>query len=253
MPDPDSDGKGLQAGRRLADGTPADPRKMAAIEAVPWARPRVEGDAEMSRISPITRHLLCLGLCALVPAMASCSSTALSALISPRSNFDANAQLVSRAVQVAFINNTPFRAVFSFGAYNPLDQETIPSSSRQLRLEGNTASPQFAQPCLQAFSVGGDELIRLIRKNEPDPTVNVTDPRALVNGVNFSGAVLGDPLEAEPTEGTALGSVVFSGVDFNCERTDIRDPGGATLLLFTFEQDATAPGGFRIDFSFFAE
>lgn len=207
----------------------------------------------MSRIGPITRHLLCFGLCVLAAGITSCTPTALSALISPRSSFDANAQLVSRAVQVAFINNTPFRAVFSFGAYNPLDQDTIPSSSGQFRLEGNTASQQLNLPCLQAFSVGGDELIRLIRKNEPDPTVNVTDPRALVNGVNFSGAPLGDPLEAEPTEGTALGSVVLSGVDFNCERTDIRDPGGATLLLFTFEQDATAPGGFRIDFSFFAE
>jgi hypothetical protein len=183
----------------------------------------------------------------------SCTPTALSALLSPRSNFAPNAQLVSRAMQVAFINNTPFRAIFSFGAYNPLDQETVPTSSRQLRLEGNTASQQFAQPCQQAFSVGGDELIRLIRDNEPRPSVNVTDPRAVVNGVNFSGAPLGDPLEAEPTEGTALGSVVFSGVDFNCERTDILDPGGATLLLFTFEQDATAPGGFRIDFSFLAE
>lgn len=207
----------------------------------------------MSRPGPITRHLLCLGLCALVPAMTSCSSTALSALLSPRTSFGGNGQLVSRALQIAFINNTPFRAIFSFGSYNPLDQETIPSSSRQIRVEGNTASPQINQPCLQAFSVGGDELIRLIRENEPDPAVNVTDPRALVNGVNFSGAPLGDPLAAEPTEGTALGSVVFSGVDFDCQRTDIRDPGGARLLLFTFEQDATAPGGFRIDFSFLPE
>ena len=156
-------------------------------------------------------------------------------------------------VQVAFINNTPFRAIFSFGGYNSLDQETRPTTSRQLRLEGNATSADFNQPCLQVFSVGGDELIRLIREFEADPNVNVTDQRALVNGVNFSGAPLGDPLEAEPTEGTALGSVVLSGVDFNCERTDILEITGASLLLFTFEQDAAAPGGFRIDVSFFAE
>ncbi len=207
----------------------------------------------MSRIGPITRHFFCLGLCALAAGVISCTSAALSALVSPRSSFNNNAQLVSRVVQVAFINNTPFRAIFSFGAYNQLDQDTIPSSSRQLRVEGNTTSADFNQPCLQTFSVGGAELIRLIRKFEPDPSVNVTDPRAVVDGVNFSGAPLGDPLEAEPTEGTALGSVVLSGVDFNCERTDILDPTGAALLLFTFEQDAAAPGGFRIDFSFLAE
>ena len=207
----------------------------------------------MTKLGPITRPLFCLGLCIVAAGTASCTSTALSALVSPRAGFGNNAQITPRAIQVAFINNTPFRAIFSFGAYNPLDQDTVPNGSGQIRVEGNTASQQINQPCLQAFSVGGDELIRLIRKNEPGPAVNVTDPRALVNGVNFSGAPLGDPLEAEPTEGTALGRVVFSGVDFNCQRTDIRDPGGASLLLFTFEQDATAPGGFRIDFSFFAE
>ena len=207
----------------------------------------------MSRIGPITRYLFCIGVCALAAGVTSCTSTALSALVSPRSSFNNNAQLVSRVVQVSFINNTPFRAIFSFGAYNQLDQETIPTSSRQLRVEGNTTSPEFNQPCLQTFSVGGAELIRLIQKFEADPSVNVTDEQALVNGVNFSGAPLGDPLEAEPTEGKALGSVLLSGVDFNCERTDILDITGASLLLFTFEQDAAAPGGFRIDVSFFAE
>jgi len=178
----------------------------------------------------------------------------LSQLLSPTNSFNNRAQSIPRTIQVAFVNNTPFRAIFTFGAFNPLDQNTVPLASAQMRLEGNTASGQIARPCLQAFSVGGDELIRLIQLNEADPMVTVTDRRALVRGVNFSGAPLGDPLEAEPTEGTAEGVVELSGVDFNCQRTNIRDPAaGATLLLFTFEQDAAAPGGFRIDFSFFQE
>ena len=45
-------------------------------------------------------------------------------------------------------------------------------------------------------------------------------------------------------------SLKLSGVDFTCARTDIRETTGTGLLLFTFVEDAAAPGGFRIDFSF---
>ena len=157
-----------------------------------------------------------------------------------------------RAIQVGFVNNTPYRAIFTFGAYDQYDQETIPTGFSQLRLEGNTSSAQVTQPCRQTFSVGGAELVRLLNENEDDPSIDITDRRALVGGVNFSGAPLGDPLEAEPTEGTAEGLVLLSGVDFTCARTDIRDTTGTGLLIFTFEQDAAAPGGFRIDYSFIA-
>jgi len=65
-------------------------------------------------------------------------------------------------------------------------------------------------------------------------------PAPWSTGSNFSGAPLGDPLEAAATEGTSQGLTLQAGVDFNCEG----------LVLLTFEQDATAPGGFRIDFTF---
>ncbi len=117
-----------------------------------------------------------------------------------------------------------------------------------MRLEGNTASAQQQQPCRSTFSVGGDELIRLL--NENDNVLNITDPRAVVNGIYFSSAPLGDPLEAEPTEGTAEGRVVLNGIDFSCRRVNITDATGTGLLIFTFEQDAGSPGGFRVDYSF---
>ncbi|MFQ5501924.1 MAG: hypothetical protein ACE5EQ_06435 [Phycisphaerae bacterium] len=197
-------------------------------------------------ISPLTSVILLL----LVGPIASCTTGVPATLTAATSDFGAGGQLVPRAIQVAFINNTNFRAIFSFGSYNPLNQDTLPTNSQQLRLEGNTASPQIAQPCRRVFSVGGDELIRLIKENERDPAINVTDPRALVRGVNFSAAPLGDPLEAEPTEGTALGMVRNVGIDFTCDRSDIRDVTGSGLLIFTFEQDPAAPGGFRIDYQF---
>ncbi|MFQ5411738.1 MAG: hypothetical protein ACE5EC_05555 [Phycisphaerae bacterium] len=52
-----------------------------------------------------------------------------------------------------------------------------------------------------------------------------------------------------------MGNVQFEelcnvGIDFTCERIDIRDSTGSGLLIFTFEQDPAAPGGFRIDYQF---
>lgn len=205
--------------------------------------------AALPRRAPRGARLL-LVLVGLTGSITSCSPAALSNLIGARSDLTPGALGTPRAIQIAFINNTPFRAIFTFGAYNQLDQTSIPTNFGQLRLEGNSSSAQIAQPCRQSFSVGGDELIRLLQANERDPNINITDPRALVRGVNFSSAPLGDPLEAEPTEGTAQGLTVLNNIDFTCARTDIRDQTGTGLLIFTFEQDAAAPGGFRIDFSF---
>lgn len=181
----------------------------------------------------------------------SCTPNALQNINAPTADFvGPSGSPTPRALQVGFINNTPFRAIFTFGTYDQLDKDTLPTGFGQLRLEGNTASPQAVQPCRKTFSLGGDELIQLIDTNRNDPSINITDERALVRGVNFSGAALGDPLEAEPTEGTAEPRLVLNGIDFTCVRTDIRQTTGTGLLLFTFEQDATAPGGFRIDYSF---
>jgi hypothetical protein len=187
----------------------------------------------------------------LAAAFASCTSSALLNAWAPGSNFVQNAAgPISRAIQVGFINNTPFRAIFTYGAYDQTDKEGLPLNFGQLRLEGNTASAQVPQPCRKTFSVGGDELIRLLDEHRNNSNINITDPRALVRGVYFSSAPPGDPLEAEPTEGTAQGRVVLNGVDFSCRRANIDETTGTGLLLFTFEQDAAAPGGFRIDFSF---
>lgn len=181
----------------------------------------------------------------------SCSTDALVNLTAPQTDFTSPfGQQTPRAISVGFINNTPFRAIFTFGGYDQLDSTTLPTFFGQLRLEGNTSSPVQTQPCRKTFSVGGAELIYLIQQNEDKPSITVTDPDALVDGVNFSNAPLGSPLEAAPTEGTALGSVKLNGVDFSCVRANIDASTGTGLLLFTFEQDAAAPGGFRIDYSF---
>ncbi len=204
----------------------------------------------MCRRRPITKLLVILLAGVGLMPLATCSPAALGPLASPTADFAPGGQIVERTLQVGFVNNTNFRAIFTYGAYNPLDKDTIPTFFGQLRLEGNTSSAQIPQPCRATYSVGGDELIRLVNLHESNPSITVADTRALVRGIYFSGAPLGDPLEAEPTEGTALASVQILGVDFTCERTDVTNPVGTGLLIFTFEQDATAPGGFRVDYSF---
>ena len=194
---------------------------------------------------------LTIGAC-LVTGIFACSPTALFNNTAARSDFGAGGIPVPRAIQVGFINNTPFRAIFTAGSYEQLDNDTVPANFVQIRLEGNATTAQIPQPCQGTYSLGGAELIRLIELNRNSPAVNITDEAALIVGVNFSGAPLGDPLEAEPTEGTAVGRDSLVVFDFTCLRTGIRQVTGTGLLLYTFEQDATAPGGFRIDFSFVA-
>jgi hypothetical protein len=181
---------------------------------------------------------------------ASCNIEALNNMTSPSTDFGPGGQIVPRVIVIGFVNNTNARAIFTFGSYDPLDQDTVPTNFGQLRLEANSSSAQINQPCRRVFSVGGAELVRLVNENASNPVININDPRALVQGVNFSTAPIGDPLAAEPTEGTSLGREVRLGVDFTCARENILDQTGTGLLIFTFEEDAGAPGGFRIDFQF---
>ena len=182
----------------------------------------------------LRRRLFPIVTVALLAAMSSCTATALLNLTAPTGIFvGPNGQVVPRNLRVSFINNTPFRAVCTFGTYDPLDKNTSPTNFGQLRLESGATSPVQNQPCRKVLSVGGEELIRLIQVRN----LTVNDEHALVDGTNFSGAPLGDPLEAAATEGTAVGRVDRAGVDYDCE----------SVIVYSFEQDAAAPGGFRID------
>lgn len=138
-------------------------------------------------------------------------------------------------ITIGFVNNSPHRANFTFGGYDPTDQATVPVFG-QLRVEGNASSAQQTQACRRVFSVGGAELIRLIDRQN----LTVNDAPALHEDIFFSSAPANDPLAAVPTEGTAVRRELFLGVDYLC----------AGVLLFTFVQDAASPGGFRMDYTF---
>lgn len=170
------------------------------------------------------------GLCtaifaAVVGLVASCTPSAFLNLTSTRRN----------NIQIGFVNNTPFRANFTFGGYDVTDQETVPVFG-QLRVAGNTTAATQTQACRRTFSLGGQELIHLITVQN----LTVNDQPVLHNDIYFSSAPANDPLAAAPTEGTANAMVLQDGVDYLC----------SGVLVFAFEQDAMSPGGFRVDYSY---
>jgi hypothetical protein len=145
-------------------------------------------------------------------------------------------------IQVGFVNNTPFRAIFTLGTYDPLNSEFAPSGGQfnagpepVQRLEGNSSSPILSLTCARAVGVGDAGLIQTIQEHED--LLAESDPAALITGIAFSDKPLGDPEDDQPTVGLADGIRTLQGAEFQCE----------SLLVYTFEVDSTEPDGFRID------
>ena len=143
-------------------------------------------------------------------------------------------------VDVAFINNTPFRAIFTFGTYNNTDQFAQPFGQQFTAsgntLEGDSVANIVGLPCNRVFSIGDSELLRLLAENPA--AGQVLDEQALVDGVAFSSAALGDPDAGVATEGFAPAVRALLGVDFPC----------GSILIIRFEEDAIGQAPFRADF-----
>ncbi len=141
--------------------------------------------------------------------------------------------------RILFINNTPYRAVFTFGAYDDWDQNTEPRlfsfGPNDRKLEGGQSSGILSVRCARVYSIGGDTMRRLARDNLAEDAVSA---EALVPGVFFSGAPLGDENEALPTEGTAAPIDLWLGADFPCN----------SLIVFRFEVNDVGEDAFRVDY-----
>ena len=150
------------------------------------------------------------------------------------------------AVRVLFINNTPQRAVFTYGTYDQTDQFSQPDfrqfglNSTDLNLDGDSESSieqisgQSPLICARVFGVGSPDLLRLIDENLSGATVI---ENALSNGVEFFD--VGDDGDAEAASaGFAPPFEALLDVDFPC----------AALLIVRFEVSDVGPDPFRIDF-----
>lgn len=141
-----------------------------------------------------------------------------------------------------FVNNTDYRASFSFGTWDSLDRSPGPASLEQLRLEGNSVSDPVSVTCRRNAAVGTEEF-RLRVLNTGENETGDFDADAFDSTVHFSDAPADSDLAAVATVGTAQGIERLVGVDFTC----------GDELIFTFVEDPDASGGFRIDFSVFVE
>jgi hypothetical protein len=142
--------------------------------------------------------------------------------------------------EVVFINNTPFRAIFTFGAYDQLDRNTQPalrqfsSASATLNLEGNTQSDTLQVRCSRVYAIGTEGLITRVEANL-DPASYDLD--ALVEGVRFSSAAVGDEMADEATEGMAAAHEARIGADFEC----------GALLIYRLEVNDAGPEPFAVE------
>ncbi len=145
-------------------------------------------------------------------------------------------------MEVIFINNTPFRAIFTYGTYNNTDQFSEPvafqfvGNAGGVTLEAESTSPVITLPCDRVFSIGDSELLRLIRENRDD--ANTFDDEALGLGVGFSAAELGNADAGRATEGFSEPLRALLGVDFPC----------GSILVVRFEINDATDVPFRTDF-----
>ncbi|HEY3244597.1 MAG TPA: hypothetical protein VGM03_14750 [Phycisphaerae bacterium] len=149
-------------------------------------------------------------------------------------------------VRVLFLNNTPFRAIFTYGTHSNTDRDSNPDFHQftgvmgQMTLEANSFSTIQMVNCDRVFSVGGAELLQLIGRNSNTNGASFDRP-AFTEGIAFSSAAIGSEDAEAPTEGLAAPLEALLGVDFPC----------GAMLIVRFEQDdaLTPPLRFRADFS----
>ena len=146
-------------------------------------------------------------------------------------------------VQIVFINNTPHRAVFTFGTYDQTDSSSKPNFHQfsnepaGLILEGGKTSLIGSLDCARVFSIGDPRMLALILKNLPNATVA---QEAMIEGVEFF-SISSDGSAAAPapvSQGKAPPFEALLGVDFPCN----------ALLIVHYEIDDLGPSPFRVDF-----
>ena len=144
-------------------------------------------------------------------------------------------------IEVAFINNTPHRAIFTYGTYNNTDQFESPEAAQfvavgaNATLEPNQVATILTLTCDRVFSVGDAELLRLIDENAKDSNLA---PEALFEGIAFSSAPLGDDNANVATEGFAPPVRALLGVDFPC----------GSIIIVRLEVADLGDAPFRADF-----
>jgi len=143
------------------------------------------------------------------------------------------------SVRALFINNTEYRAVFTFGTYDQTDRLTQPDfeqfgvKDREQTLDGGETSDYISLRCGRVFSIGSPGLLDVLPTDADPDTIS---EEALAEGVTFYN--VSDPDATNPVDvGTAAPLEAQIGVDFNC---------GALLVIYLEPADV-GENAFRID------
>ena len=197
-----------------------------------------KGGIQVKRLWRSTRWMVLL---ALLSCCGSCDGLA-QLFLNQTASLGGQSAVQPGTIGVLFINNTPYRAVFTAGSFDQMNQFTQPdieqfgSADDEFPLAGDSQTSILDFRCARVFSIGSPALRQLIEENLPD--VDLVES-ALVEGVEFF-AVQGEALEDETlvSKGFAPAREVLLGVDFPCNG----------LLIFRFEFDDIGDSPFRIDF-----
>ena len=116
-------------------------------------------------------------------------------------------------ITVTFINETPYRASFTFGTWDALDRSPLgPISFGQDRLAGMESAPTSLL-CARNFAIGTQDMYDRVVDGGDLTTI---DEDAFDIVVHFSDAPEGSDLEGVATVGTALGIEKLLGIDYTC-------------------------------------
>lgn len=156
-------------------------------------------------------------------------------------------------VEVVFANETPYRAIFTFGIYDPQNQNSVPqfgqfavdpqqdetAFNRGLAADTVTQRGSVLFNCGRVLSLGGQEMLDRIREAEASPFNNAPlIEAAMRTGIYFTSAPLDDPdangVERYDVRADPVNSLV--GVNFSCD----------SLLIYTLELDPEDAGRVRI-------
>ncbi len=157
------------------------------------------------------------------------------------------------SVNVAFVNNTPFRAIFTYGVYDPLNPEFAPQL-RQFSVGPDAAVlDAFSEgatqtfTCARAVSLGSRRFVEIIEEEDvrlesgdrplpeamrPLPDPDTGEPQ-MEPGIGF----VRETDAADQIAASAEGIETPQGAQFQCE----------SFLVYTFTQDPDDPQHVLID------
>ena len=141
-------------------------------------------------------------------------------------------------ITMVFVNETRYRAIFSYGTWDEWDRSPGPVSLQQALLDPQIGNEPATLPCRRNAAIGTQPFIDRVIETNADEALSTLIPEALNPEVRFSRATFSAGPDYLPTEGTAQGVELLLGVDFSCE----------DQIVFTFVEDPDADGGFRVDY-----